>query len=217
MATTFDPSSDFIHAADGLETVTLRRRDSVPGSPGTAITHGLRRAVTTREASASGGRYTTSDVTWHFPVAEMPQSPRLGDVLCDVAGRRWTVLDVAQTTLGSRWRCTSRSLAIVYGLDDTITILQAAYTKGGGGAMEPTWRPSKTGVRARIQPVASRTEPQQQSRQTATRCQIFVEELLSLDHTHRILGPEGTVYKVLGVAAAQRIGELQTIEAEVMP
>ena len=213
----FDPSTDFIHTADGLETATLRRRGSTTGAVGTVITHALRRAVTTREAAASGGRYTASDVTWHLPVAELTESPRLGDVLCDAAGRRWTVLEVARTTLGSRWRCTSRSLAVVYGLDDTITILQATYAKSGGGAMEPTWRPWKTGVRARIQPVATRTDPRQQSRQTSSRHQIFVEEPLSLNHTHRILGPEGTVYKVVGTTAAERIGELRTIEVEVTP
>ena len=212
----FDPSTDFIHSADGLETATLRRR-STPGALGTVITHALRRSVTTREAAASGGRYTASDVTWHLPVAELAEAPRLGDVLCDAAGRHWTVLDVAQTTLGSRWQCTSRSLAVVYGLDDTITILQATYLKSSDGAMEPTWRPWKTGVRARIQPVSTRTDPRQQSRQTSSRHQIFVEESLSLNHTHRILGPEGTVYKVLGATAAQRIGELQTIDAEVTP
>ena len=212
-----DPSTDFVQAADGLEAVTLRRRGSDLVSAGTAIAHALRRVVTTREAAASGGRVTASDVTWNLPAAELTEPPRLGDILCDASGRRWTVLDVARTTLGSRWRCTSRNLAVVYGLDDTITVLRATYAKSDGGAMDPDWLPWKTGIRARIQPVAAQIHPQNQTRQTTTRFQIFIEETLMLNHAHRILGPDGTVYKIVGTTAAERIGELERIDAEVTP
>ena len=58
MTATFDPGSDFEDVVDHFETVTLRR----PDTPDTSITHALRRAVTVREAQASGGTYTTSDV-----------------------------------------------------------------------------------------------------------------------------------------------------------
>ena len=65
---------------------------------------------------------------------------------------------------------------MVYGLDDTITILQATYVKGDGGAAEATWLPWRTGVRARIQPVQSGIASQHEARQTITRCKIFIEE-----------------------------------------
>jgi hypothetical protein len=147
MALNLDPSGDFPQAADATEAVTLRRRGTSPGSPGTVVPHALRRAVTTREAAQSHGRYTASDVTWHLPTGELPESPRLGDVIADGEGRRWTVLEVQLATLGTRWRCTARDLAIVYALDDTVTVLKASYAKGEGGAAEATWRPWKTGVR----------------------------------------------------------------------
>jgi len=217
MPPNLDPSTDLLQAADGLETVTLLRRGSSASTAGTPIPHALRRAVTTREAAASDGRYTLSDVTWHLPAAELPTPPRLGDIVCDASGRRWAVLDAARTTLGSRWRCTARNLAVVYGLDDTINVLQAAYSKGVGGAMQPNWLPWKTGIRARIQPVATDIDSEYQARASTTRCLIFVEESLTLDHRHRIQGPDGTVYKVVGVNEAERIGELQSIEAEVTP
>ena len=35
MTLAFDPSDDMAQAADGLEMVTLRRRGSTPGGPGT--------------------------------------------------------------------------------------------------------------------------------------------------------------------------------------
>ena len=44
MTLAFDPTNDLAQVADGLETVTLPRRGSTPGGPGTTITHALRRA-----------------------------------------------------------------------------------------------------------------------------------------------------------------------------
>ena len=127
------------------------------------------------------------------------------------------MLEVQCTTLGTRWRCLSRSLAVVYGLDDAVTILKATYAKGAGGAAEPTWLTWKTGVRARIQPVESRTGSQHEALQSVTRCQIFIEEEIPLDQTHRIQASDGAIYKVLGVRDAERIGELQVIDAEATP
>jgi len=90
----FDPSSDFAEVVDGVESVTLNRRGSTPGGTGEAVQNALRRAVTVAEAAHSGGRFTASDVTWHLPCSELSNRPRLGDVITDGDGRRWTVLEV---------------------------------------------------------------------------------------------------------------------------
>ena len=55
------------------------------------------------------------------------------------------------------------------------------------------------------------------ARRTTTRHRIFVEEDVVLDHTHRIRGPDVTIYKIRGTSGAERIGELQTIDAEAAP
>jgi len=39
---------------------------------------------------------------------------------------------------------------------------------------------------------------------------------LELDHTCSIRGPDGTIYSITGTTGAQRIGELQVIEAEIV-
>jgi len=213
----FDPSSDFVQAVDGLEPVTLLRRGAGVAALGTVIAHALRQVATVHEAAPSDGRATASDVTWHLSVAELPDPPRLGDVLRDARGVRWVVLEVVQTTLGSRWLCPSRSLAVAHGLNDTITILRAAYPKGAAGAMDPVWQPWRTGIWARIQPLAAETSLAEESRETLARCRVFVEEPLELDHRHRIRGPEGTLYRVLRTTLAQRIDELPSIEVEVVP
>lgn len=221
----FDPSQDFA-VIDGTEPVTLLRRGRTSGDEGTVIAHALRRAMTAAEAAianrgdvhkqvASGGAQIAADLTWHLPVVELPESPRLGDVILDGDRQRWTILELKRATLGARWRCTARNVAIASGLDDTITVLKATYVKSPCGAAEPMWRTWKTGVRARIQPQESAVVSDAEARGTVVRCRIYVEEDLELDHTCCFRAADGTVYTIKSVAGAERIGELQTIEAEV--
>jgi hypothetical protein len=223
----FNPHDDFAAVADGLETVTLLRRGNMPGATGTLVAHALRRAMTASEATiaaagdvhkqvASGGQQTAADLTWHLSAAELADAPQLGDVIVDGAGQRWTILAVKLTTFGSRWRCTSRNVAVAFGLDDTISVLKAAYVKSACGAAEPMWRTWKTGVRARIQPQETKIVADAETHGAATRYRIFVEEELDLDQTCSIRGADGILYKIVSTSGAQRIGELQVIDAEVM-
>ncbi len=221
MTVNFDPSDDFAETVDGTETVTLKRRGS---SAETIITHALRRAVNTSEAQvrnvyntwkapSGGGRHTAADLTWHLPKEQLSDAPRLGDTIIDGGDRRWTVLDVRLATLETRWQCFARNLSVAYGLDDTVTILKATYAKGDGGAAEPTWNVWKTGVRARIQPAEVDVDTEHQTRRTKRRFQIFVEEDVALDHNHRIEGPDTTIYTIRGTLGAERIDQVQTVDA----
>ena len=222
----FDPSDDFAAITDGVETVTLLRRGSTSGAAGTVIAHALRRAMTAGEATivsrgdvhrkvASGGRHTAADLAWHLPVAELAEAPRLGDVIVDGDQQRWTILEVKRTTLGARWRCMARNVAIAFGLDDTISVLKATYIKGSCGAAEPMWRTWRAGVRARIQPVETKLVAGAEVHGATTRYRIFVDEELELDHTCCIRAADGTIYTITGAVGADRIGELQVIDAEV--
>ncbi len=222
-----DPSDDFAAVTDGVETVTLLRYGATPGTTGETVIHALRRAMTTGEATivnrgdvhkrvASRGQQTAADIVWHLPVAELVVAPRLGDVIIDGRRQRWPVLEVKRATLGTRWRCAARNVAIAFGLDDTISVLKATYIKGDCGAAEPQWRTWRTGVCARIQPQDIKVAASADSHTTLTRYRIFVEETLALDHTCRILGADGKLYTITSAAGAERIGELQVIDAEVM-
>jgi hypothetical protein len=206
----FDPSGDLADVADGLEAVSLTRRGS---SASTVVAHALRQAVRTREAERSQGRYTAGDVVWHLPASELTEAPRPGDILVDVGGRRWTVLEVGQAALASRWRCVARNLAVLHGLDDYIDLEKAEFAKGAGGADEPSWHVWKAGLAARIQPASAavRTEHHQQT--TAARFKVFLAEDVALDHTMRIRGPDGTLYSIAGYAKAETIDALLEIDA----
>lgn len=214
-----NPSDDFIDLADGTEPVALLRRGSTPGEGGTAIAHALRRAITAGQAAlvnrgdvrklvASDGRYAAADLVWHLPTAELAEAPRLGDAILDCDGRRWTILTVKKAALGARWRCETRDVSVAYGLDDTISVLKLVG--------ESQWRTWLTGIRARIQPIETKIDADGESPSTTTRYRIFVEEDLELDHTCTIRGADGTIYSVTVAIGAERIGELQVIEAEVV-
>ena len=217
----FDPFDDFAAVTDGTEPVTLLRRGSDPGDGGTLVVHALRRAISTGEAPivnrgdvhknpASDGLCTAALLAWHLPVAELPETPRLGDVILDGQQQRWTIMAVKRTTLGARWRCETRNVSVAFGLDDTISVLKAGSGSGG-----PVWQTWKTGIRARIQLSDSTIAAAADTPSTTRHYRIFVEEDLELDHTCSIRGPDGTLYTITGTVGGDRIGELQVIEAEI--
>jgi len=214
-----DPSDDFVSVSDGAEAVTLLRRGSTSGVAGTGIAHALRRAITagqaaiisrgdTRKSVASSGQYMAADLVWHLPIAELTDTPRLGDVILDSDNQRWTILEVKRATLGSRWRCSTRNVVVAFGLDDTISVLKET-------GVPDTWRTWRTGVRARIQPIETKVDNDDESPSTTTRYRVFVEEELEVDHTCLIRGPNGTLYTINNAVGAERIGELQVIEVQV--
>lgn len=222
----FDASNDLAAIADGAETVTLLRRGSESGDTGSVIAHALRRAMTAGEAAivnrgdihkqvASGGQHMAVDLVWHLPMAELTDAPALGDWILDSAGHRWTILEVKRTTLSGRWRCAARNVAIAYRLDDTISVLKRSEF-GSCGPSEPVWRTWRTGIRARVQPIDSKIVSTADVPYTVHRYRVFVEEELVLDHTCCLRGPDGILYNVTAAIGADRIGELQVLEAERM-
>ncbi|MEN6450361.1 MAG: hypothetical protein ABFC96_07720 [Thermoguttaceae bacterium] len=217
----FDPINDFAAITDGVEAVTLLRRGRDSGDGGTIVAHALRRAVSTVEAAivnrgdvhknpATDGQCVTAERAWHLPTAELPEPPRLGDVIVDRQGQRWTVMTVKRTTLGARWRCETRNVSVAFALDDTVSVLKAV-----SGFSGTTWQTWKTGIRARIQLSDAKIVSDGATPSTTRNYRIFVEEDLQLDHTCCIRGPDGTLYTITGTIGGDRIGELQVIEAKV--
>lgn len=209
MSVGFDPSTDFETITDGLEAVTLDRRNS----SNTAVTNALRRNVSTTEIAASNGKLQSGDTRWHLPAAEVTTSPRLGDRIKDGSSDYWTILEVRKDTLSNRWRCVSRNLRIVYALEDTVTIEVAAVAKGTAGAAERTWSVWRTGVRCRIQEVAADHADGAGAKRTQAAYQILCEDDYDVDHTHRIKDQRGTYYRILGTGQKGEIGQPMIIEA----
>jgi head-tail adaptor len=207
MTLALNPSADFAAVVDGLATITLHRR----GGDSENIAQALRREITTREAAASNGKYTASDVRFHFAVSAVEATPKIGDVIEDADGERYTILDVQLATLAKRYRCTTRNLAVVHGLDSTVAIERATYAKGAQGAIERTWTVWKR-VRARVQPVESTVGVADGAMQTAARWKVFIAEDLDLDQRCRVKTNDGTTYNILGWSRAEDVGGLLEME-----
>lgn len=211
MSPTFDPSGDFADVVDGLEPVTVVRRGT---SIATAVPHAWRHAASSKEAAPSNGQYVRSDLHWWLPQAECAAAPRLGDEILDASDERWTVLAIAGPGPSGRWRCDCRNLVIAHRLDQAVIIEEVAYSKGEGGAAVATWTTWRSGVRARIQPAEVQVEDVLRMPQAVKKYLIFIADELPLTSAHRIKAADGALYRVTGWTAAQRIGELQTIQAE---
>jgi hypothetical protein len=210
MIAEFDPDPDFAQVADRLETVTLRRTD---GSASAAITAALRRAVTTREAAVSDGRYTASDLHWHLPASELDAPPRLGDRIVDAAAQCWTILETRLQTCGARWECIARNLALAGGLTSFVTIVREVPVKGASGAVEPTYVPLASAVAARIQELSS-WRREEHGRQSGTvEVKIYLAEQILVDNGCRVQAADGTLYEVTGYERPNSITSLFTINA----
>ena len=204
-----DPSSDFALVIDGLAPVAVLR----PGtSARTEVLHALRQAAQTRQSERAAERPPAPDAVWHLPTAEIPEAPRPGDVILDADQTRWTILEVRPATLGSRWRCAARDLAVYHGLDAYVDVEKAAYAKGSGGADEPVWQVWKAGLRAKVRAKTAAIAQGQQKQSAETTCTVFLAEDVPLDHTHRIKAADGTVYTILGWRTAERIDALMEID-----
>ena len=205
-----DQLADDLLVADAVEPVTLERTDTA--AP-TVVEHALRRAVNTSEADNSGGRYTVSDTVWHFPSAELAEAPRLGDRIVDAQATRWTVIEVASVTLGSRWRCRTRNLAIAIGLDQQVVIERASWKQASDGAPVAMWSVWRINVAARVEPLYAETDDQDARRQTRRRLQVYLADALPLDHNHRIV--HGAIgYRIVRSERFDALGHLQTLTVE---
>ena len=207
MTLTFDPSTDFEDVCDGLAAVSLNHRQGESES----ITAALRREVTTREAIASNGKYTTADTRFHFPISSVDASPKLGDTIEDADDEYYTILEVQRATISRRFKCVCRNLAVVNGLDSIVTIEKVTYSKGTQGARERAWATWRK-VKARIQPIAAATEKAAGMQRTMERYAIVCAVDAAIDNSYRFKGPDGTLYQFESFTGSEELGGLQTVE-----
>lgn len=184
MAIELDFAGDFAAVVDGLKRVVV---------DGIDVNACLRRAVSVREAAASGGKYLTSDTAFHLDVAEIPE-PSIGGKITDVDGE-WTILSVDWHTLVNRWRCVSRKLSISGGV--TVTIQRATYAKGTTGAEEPTWATLASNVSAKVHLLSAEVETENTNRTSRINARVYFAAAQSLGPADRILTTDDMTLKVL--------------------
>jgi hypothetical protein len=193
----------------------LAQQDSIPVAK--------RRATTYREQVSSGGVYLSSDVVWHIPAAVLTpgNQPKMGDVLIDQDGGRWTILDIQLARWKQRWQCTTRNLSVVYGLNDYIDIQARGITHDAAGATILLWPPD--GGSVSYPKLPCRVQLRQESQATGRGLRgkqlaydIIVDRQIVISTEDRILW-NGKILDVTGYRAAESITELPIVEAVLRP
>ena len=184
MSFNLDIADDFTSITDWLKTIAVN---------GTNVPKSLRRAISTKEAAASGGKYLSSDVAFHLDQSIHPARPAIGATITDTDGD-WTVLEVGNQTLGNRWRCVSRQLWIDPAL--TVTITAPTTTKGTTGAIERTWATLAENVVAKIEIDRETVEAGSGNRASFKFVTIYFASPQTLHTGYRIEASDGSTYEV---------------------
>lgn len=177
-------ADDFSTIVDWLKPIYL---------DGVRIERSLRRAISTREAAASTGRFTNRDTVFHLDMGEYATEPPLGSRIKDEDGA-WTIIEVARHTLSNRWRCVTRRLKIERGV--LVSILRAEFSKGSTGAHEPVWSTIASDVKVHIERDRESVvleHEHQASRQFAA---VHFEAPIELKVNDRLQSPANVQYRV---------------------
>ena len=206
MTLTLDIAEDFETVTDNLHSVTV---------DGINVNSALRRAVTTKEAAASGGKALASDTVFHLSALEQEARPAIGGAIVDSDGT-WTILSVQWQTFVKRWRCICRQLFIdASDPANKVTIQQATYAKGDTGAQEPAWQTIAQNVVAKVQWQSSRVSTEHTDRTTESVVKVFFTESRSLGVATRIITSDSKTLKVLSWDGFSEIDQFFTATCEV--
>jgi len=212
--TVLDIHDDFATVVDGVEPITLKRRDSAATI---AIAAAWRFASRTSEAEAGGGHVAQRDVVWQFAWDAANDLPRLGDTLLDATGGCFNILAVESLRAASRLRCTTRNLSLVVPWNDRVEVQQAIIEDTGGGPEITGWTTIRAALPARIQPhqldVDNTTSP---AAATAT-YRIVLGEQLDLAADTRFVDALGNVYQLIEYTQAERIDALPVATVVNLP
>lgn len=205
MAVELNLQDDFSQILDTEEALTLHRR----GSSSTVAIAGARRFTCgTTPVDATGGHVAQHDAVWQFQWESGVDLPRLGDTLTDVQDRCWTILRVDELTGNTRLRCQSRELRIAHGLDCSVDVQQAIWDDLGSGPEIVGWQMLLPAIAARIQPELTTVDNSADPPTSIATFRVTLGEQLELDHNHRLVGPDGTIYQMVEYSGAERIDNL---------
>ncbi len=193
-------ATDFAEIVDGLEEVTLRRRD---GLTTVAVVAARRQNVNQREAEPSAGTVVESNAEWHLAFAE-DVAPHVGDVVLDANGGRWTILTAEELPMLARWKCATRDLRIAYGCGDRVDIERPIWSEGETPEIVG-WTYVATALPVRIQPLALGVDEGEVGRATF---RIILGESVALQPHDRFVAGDGAIYLLESYEQAERIDVL---------
>jgi len=216
MTATFQPRR-LASFCDGLEPVEVA--DAINDLSGWCE-HAKRFGISSREVSASAGRYLTSDVVWRLDPLDWPTKPSVGSTITDSESTVYTVLSVAELPYSglTPWGCTSRALEVVAGIDGLtlVTIQVANRTKDASGGSKVTWETEHSSVRAKITVTNSAINNLNRSPSTIQTAEIVLQSGTTINQDRLIVGSDGTVWQPTQIIPA-RLDSLTFVLATSSP
>lgn len=173
------------------------------------------RQVSARDAVASGGAYTTRDVTLRVPVSAFDLfSPEVGG-LCEHVhrGELYYVIQTLTAVNRTRWKLICRRSAVSsQGLTSRVTIQQAKYERDDDQSPSIIWRNLAANVPAAIEEIKSVNVVTNDRRFVRIEYRLYVETDLDLQANMRITS-EGQTYNVVSVSGKGVLGNLVVCDA----
>jgi len=206
-------AQDFASIVDGAESVTVRRWNSAET---VSVAIAWRYLAKMDEVEIGSGDYVRYDAIWELPWNPSDDGPRLGDLIIDATGQCWTVLTVERLRLDTRYKCLARNLLLAFGLDTRVDVQQADVEDLSTRPESVEWITLQAAVPARILQDRTRVnfdsgEPGEEvdpSYNSTSTYRIVLGEQINLDHNHRLVDVEGTIYGVIEFAHFGRFDRL---------
>lgn len=205
MASDINAEGDFPQLVESLESVTLSRRASTRT---VAISAARRLSTISTEANPSGGLAQQADAIWHLQMPSGESAPKIGDVVVDENGGRWTILETQEFLLLGRWKCVTRELSIAHGCLDRVDIERAIWGDLGSGPEIVDWVYVSTALPVTIQPEEIVVDTTANPSVTQSFFQILLSESISLQPDDRFIAEDGSVYLLQSYEGADRIDRL---------
>lgn len=214
---------------DQVEQVGIEYARSGQNAAG-AVPVAKRRNLTKKELLASGGVYTGLDRVWLVPQSLLPPgfAFKPADVVIDLAGTRWTVLEADHGKFGQTWRLTTRDLVLANDLRDTIDVERATISYDVAGAAIKTFPPAGglalyPAVAARVQQTGESVVDQRGIRGPLRKYDVIVGRqvpLLSTEDRVKWTDPstkQVAYLDIVGIRQPQQIDQLTVVECEQRP
>jgi hypothetical protein len=205
MSVDLDTAGDFDAIIDTAEAITLKRRASATTI---AVPKAWRFSSLTQQAEPAMPGVAQWDVVWQFSWNDGVDAPRIGDTLIDAANDCWTILSIEDRGARTRLRCNARNLRIIYELLDRIEIQAAIWEDSGSGPEIVGWTTLRAAVPARIQPDQTSIDHTTDPPTSTSMYRVMLADDTPLDHNHRLVAPNGTIYELVGYSQAERIDKL---------
>lgn len=211
MTELIDLTADF-DLFDLAAAVVIRRR----GQADVHVTRALTSPVKRSEPEPAGGQVTEADQVFTFPSRGLSASFALGDKIVDHAAVEWSIIGMDYSDNLGLWRCTTRNMAVAYGLDNQVDVLLANYSKSAGGEAIADWIPVAQSVRARVQPMTQDRQVDDNADWANAEYRVILAEALTqfrgladpVAADVRLVDRNGLTLRVVSYEAPERIDAL---------